>query len=107
MELNTMQQQVVDMFKKYEQQGTESWTYQTAAHDLQYQLGKLSKCVLQLENKRFNEGLTEPQIKIQLADELADIMAEVLFIAAELDINLAEAWAGMLASDEKKIEERS
>jgi len=47
------------------------------------------------------------QIKAKLSDELADIMAEVLFIAHELDIDLHSAWDNMLASDQKKISERS
>jgi NTP pyrophosphatase (non-canonical NTP hydrolase) len=105
--LDKMQQEVVEIFKKYDAQGTKTWSYDVASHDLQYQVGNLSKCVLQLQNYRYREGLDEVQIKAKLSDELADIMAEVLFIAHELDIDLHSAWANMLASDQKKISERS
>lgn len=101
--LDKMQQEVVEMFNKYESQGTKPWTYEIASHDLQYQLGNLSKCVLQLQNYRYREGLDEPQIKDKLSDELADIMADVLLIAHELDIDLHSAWANMLASDQKRL----
>ncbi len=105
--LDKMQQEVVEIFRKYDAQGTKTWTYEVASHDLQYQVGNLSKCILQLQNYRYREGLDESQIKDKLSDELADIMAEVLFIAHELDINLHSAWANMLDSDKKKINERS
>ncbi len=105
--LDKMQQEVVEIFKKYDAQGTKTWSYDVASHDLQYQVGNLSKCVLQLQNYRYREGLDESQIKAKLSDELADIMAEVLFIAHELDIDLHSAWDNMLASDQKKISERS
>ena len=105
--LQEMQKQVVDLFKKYQSQGTKMWTYETASHDLQYQVGKLSKCVLQLKNYRYRENLNEDEIKENVADELADIMAEVLFISNELNIDFNKAWEKMIESDENKINERS
>ncbi|MFH1667648.1 MAG: hypothetical protein ABH884_01320 [Candidatus Komeilibacteria bacterium] len=102
-----MQREIVEVFSKYESQGTKPWSYSVTSHDLQYQVGNLTKCILQLQNYRYREGLGEAQIKENLADELADIMAEVLFLAHELDIDLQEAWKKMFASDEKKISERS
>ncbi len=105
--LKQMQKQVVDIFKKYQSQGTKMWTCETASHDLQYQIGKLSKCILQLKNYRYRENLTDEEIKENLADELVDIMAEVLFIADELNIDLDKSWEKMIESDENKISERS
>ncbi len=102
-----MQQQVAETFKKYESQGTEPWTFETAAQDLQYQIGSIAKCVLQLKNKRFVEGLSEEEIKRVLSDELADVIADVLFIADDLGIDIEQAWEGMLRSDDKKIKERT
>ncbi len=46
-------------------------------------------------------------IKAKLSDELSNILADVLFIAHELDIDLVEAWENMLKSDHDKIEKRS
>lgn len=102
-----MQQQVVDIFKAYDTQGTNTWDFKIASHDLQYQVGNLTKGILQLTGDRYADGLGDDQIKTNIADELADIMAEVLFIAHELDINLTEAWRAMIKSDETKINERS
>ncbi len=107
MDIKTMTEQIVRMFKEYDRQGTKTWTYEIAAQDLQYQIGNLTKRILQLKGYRYAEGLNEEEIKEKLADELADIMAETLFIAHELNIDLAAAWNAMLASDAKKIEERS
>lgn len=107
MNLQEMQQQVVDLFTKYIEQGTKPWTYVIASHDLQYQVGNLSKCVLQLEGYRYRGDLSEAEIKANAADELADIMAEVLFIAHELGIDLEDAWKKMVKSDEDKISQRS
>jgi NTP pyrophosphatase (non-canonical NTP hydrolase) len=42
-----------------------------------------------------------------MADELADIIAEAIFIADGYDIDLSKAWGDMLESDRKKIAERS
>ncbi len=106
-DINEMQKQVVKIFKKYQSQGTKMWTYETASHDLQYQIGKLSKCILQLKNYRYRENLTDDEIKENLSDELVDIMAEVLFIADELKIDLNKSWEKMIESDEDKINERS
>ena len=42
-----------------------------------------------------------------MAYELADILAEVLFIADGYDIDIEKAWGDMLASDRRKIAERT
>lgn len=107
MSLKEMQQQIVAVFDAYEAQGTKTWTYDIAAHDLQYQIGNLTKCILQLKGFRYAEGKSEEEIKTRAADELADIMAEVLFISHELGIDITKAWDDMIASDMKKISDRS
>jgi NTP pyrophosphatase (non-canonical NTP hydrolase) len=56
---------------------------------------------------RHKESKTDTQIKEGIKDELADILAEVLFISQELDIDLEEAWKGMVKSDHAKISARS
>ena len=98
-----MTTQIVDTFNKYDAQGTAHRTYETAAFDLPYQVGNLAKCILQLTGRRHKSWLTDEQIKGNLADELADIVAEALFIAHELDIDMDKAWTDMLMSDEEKI----
>ncbi len=99
-------EEVVSTFKKYEATGTVPWNYSIAARDLPYQVGSLTKAILQLENIRHRKGKTEEDLRKDIADELADIFAEVLFIAHELGISLDEAWSGMLESDDRKISER-
>ena len=102
-----MTEEIVRNFKEYEKQGTNAWTYETAVRDLPYQVGNLSKLVLQKTGDRYNEGLSEDEIKLKISDELADIIADVLFISHELDIDMTQAWHNMLASDQQKISERS
>lgn len=102
-----MTQEIVDIFSHYEKQGTVPWTYSIAARDLSYQVGSLTKALLQLEGARYNEGKTETELKAKVGDELADILAEVLFISHELSISLSDAWDDMLKSDYKKIAERT
>ncbi|MFI5240686.1 MAG: hypothetical protein ACHQUB_03180 [Candidatus Saccharimonadia bacterium] len=94
-------------FAQYDSQGTKHWTWETAMRDLSYQVGSLSKVALQLSGERFDEGKTSEQLQWQLRNELADIVAEVLYIAAELKIDMNEAMAEMLADDTKKITERT
>ena len=100
------QKQISEIFKKYQLQGTKMWTYETASHDLQYQIGKLSKCILQLGNFRYRDNSSDEKIKENLSDELVDIIAEVLFIANELSIDLDKAWDKMIETDEQKIDKR-
>lgn len=102
-----MTTEIVRNFDEYEKQGTPPWTYETAVRDLPYQVGNLSKLVLQKIGDRYNEGLSDEEIQLKIADELSDIIADVLFIAHELNIDITEAWQAMLASDQKKISERS
>lgn len=104
--LEKFTQEIVNTFKKYEQTGTTPWNYSIAARDLPYQVGALTKAILQLENIRHRNGKTEEELKKEIADELADIFAEVLFIAHELNISLEYAWKNMIQSDNQKIEER-
>ncbi len=106
-DLNDMRDELLEVWNNYHKQGTIPWTHEIAAQDLQYQLGSLTKLILQLKNYRYNEGLSESEIKEKIADELADIIAEAIFIGDGYGIDLMEAWNKMLRSDERKIEERS
>lgn len=104
--LEEMTKEIVAVYKKYTQTGTVEWTYDVAARDLPYQVGSLTKVMMQLSGFRFADGKSKEQLKSQISDELADILAEVLFIAHELDIDIQEAWEKMVESDETKIETR-
>ncbi len=86
---------------------TKEWTYETAAKDLPVQVGSLTKLLMQLKNERYRHNQTDAEIKEKLADELADMLSLVLFIANELDIDLTVAWQKMLESDDRKIQERA
>lgn len=103
--LHDMTQEIVATYKSYESTGTKPWDYLIASRDLSYQVGSLTKIIMQLSGERYTKDSAE-SLKSQAADELADILAEVLFIAKELNINLDEAWAKMIGSDEQKINER-
>lgn len=93
-------------FAQYDKQGTKHWTWETAAKDLPYQVGSLSKVLLQLSGERFNDGKTREQLDWQLRNELADILAEVLYIASELDIDMSQAMTEMCCDDTKKVKSR-
>jgi hypothetical protein len=104
--LHQLTDEIVATYKSYESTGTKPWDYLIATHDLPYQVGSLSKIIMQMSNERHTKDSNEV-LKSQAADELADILAEVLFIAKELDIDMYDAWAKMIGSDEAKISERS
>jgi NTP pyrophosphatase (non-canonical NTP hydrolase) len=102
-----MKQEVVASFDRYVAQGTKKWGWETAAKDLVYQVGSLTKVIMQLSGERWADGKAEAELKAQLSNELADIIAEALFIADHLDIDMAEAWRDMLTDDAHKIGERT
>ena len=104
--LTELTAEVIETFAGYDAQGTRHWTWETAAKDLPYQIGSLSKLILQLSGDRWSEGKSDAQIKLEMSDELSDILAEVLFIASELNIDMCKAWGNMLASDRGKVGER-
>jgi NTP pyrophosphatase (non-canonical NTP hydrolase) len=105
--LDEMTSHVASIFKRYEATGTKPWTYEIAAKDLAYQVGSLTKLIMQKDGERFAKGKTEKELLKDISDELSDILAEVLFIAHELNIDMHEAWEAMAQSDENKISSRS
>lgn len=104
--LEAMTQQVTHQMERYTQMGTKKWTYKTALRDLPVQVGSLTKLAMQLEGERYRHGMNAPDIKRKMADELADLLSLVLFIAHELSIDMKEAWHIMLSSDEHKLSSR-
>jgi NTP pyrophosphatase (non-canonical NTP hydrolase) len=104
--LHQLTDEIVAVYKRYEATGTAKWTHEIAAKDLAYQLGSLTKALMQLRGERHAGGKTPEQLRAAVGDELADILAETLFIARELDIDLAASWQAMVASDDAKITER-
>jgi NTP pyrophosphatase (non-canonical NTP hydrolase) len=104
--LTEMTREIVATFEEYKKTGTVAWTYEIAAKDLSYQIGSLMKLLMQMKGERFAHNKTPQQIKEGISDELADILAEVLFIAHDLGIDIGQAWAKMVQSDEEKIKAR-
>jgi hypothetical protein len=98
---------VRDSFAQYDQQGTRHWTWQVAAQDLSYQVGSLHKVMLQLSGDRWAGGKDKTALEAEFRDELADIMAEVLYIASERNIDMNQAMSEMVQSDTKKVEGRT
>lgn len=105
--ISELTEDVKNSFAKYDAQGTKHWTWETAAKDLPYQVGSLSKVLLQISGYRYAEGKDEVGLQWQLRNELADIMAEVLYIAGELGIDMNQAMAEMVDDDTKKVDERT
>jgi hypothetical protein len=105
--ISQLTKDVKESFGKYDLQGTKHWTWETAARDLPYQVGSLSKVLLQLSGDRYKEGKDDDALQWQLRNELADILAEVLYIAGELDIDMNQAMAEMVSDDTKKVAERT
>lgn len=105
--LRTMTQEVVHQMNRYTKIGTKKWDYKTAVTDMPVQVGSLTKLMMQLKGDRYAHEMTEKEIKAKMADELTDILSLVLFIAHELSIDIHQAWAAMLASDDHKIDHRT
>lgn len=103
--LEQLTAEIVATYKSYESTGTKPWDYLIASRDLSYQVGSLTKVIMQMSGERYSKSSPE-ELKSLAADELADILAEVLFIAKQIDIDMYQAWAKMIGSDETKIEER-
>ncbi len=99
-------QSVVSIFDSYTKTGTTKWDYKIAMQDLPYQVWSLAKRLMQLEGKRWKDNLSDDELKSSISDELADIFAEVLFIAHELNIDLDQAFTKMMESDKQKITSR-
>lgn len=105
--LSQLTQIVKDSFAQYDKQGTKHWTWEVAAKDLTYQIGSLNKVMLQLSGDRWADGKDKDMLEAEFRDELADILAEVLYIASERGINMNQAMGEMVQSDTKKVEERT
>jgi hypothetical protein len=98
---------VKESFAKYDQQGTRHWTWEVAAKDLAYQIGSLNKVMLQLSGDRWADGKDKDALEADFRDELADILAEVLYIASERGIDMNQAMNEMVESDQRKVSERT
>lgn len=98
---------VKNSFAKYDKQGTDHWTWEVAAKDLAYQIGCLNKVMLQLSNHRWNDGKDKATLEADFRNELADILAEALYIASERGIDMNRAMDEMVADDQRKVTERT
>lgn len=78
-----------------------------AAQDLAYQIGSLHKVILQLSGDRWADDKNKETLEANFRDELADILAEVLYIASERGIDMSRAMDEMVLSDQKKIDQRT
>ena len=105
--LSQLTQIVKDSFAQYDKQGTKHWTWEVAAQDLSYQIGSLNKVMLQLSGDRWADGKDKAALEADFRDELADILAEVLYIASQRDIDMNQAMSEMVKSDTEKVEERT
>lgn len=105
--ISQLTQIVKDSFAQYDKQGTNHWTWEIAAKDLAYQIGSLNKVMLQLSGDRWTDGKDKDTLEAEFRDELADILAEVLYIASERSIDMNQAMGEMVQSDTRKVEERT
>ncbi len=101
-----MTAEVVQSFSEHTKTGTTPWNYEIAAKDLMYQVGGLMKLIMQMKGERYAHGKTKEEIKIAIADEVSDILANTLFLAHDLNIDVAEAWDIMQKSDKDKVSAR-
>lgn len=104
--ISQLTQMVKDSFAKYDRQGTKHWTWEVASRDLSYQIGELNKVILQQAGHRWADKKNEKQLDADFRNELADILAEVLYIASERGINMSQAIEEMVDDDHRKIQER-
>lgn len=94
-------------FARYDNQGTKHWTWKTMLQDLSYQVGSLQKIDLQLSNYRYSHGKSKTDLEKDFRNELANILAEVLYIADELKIDMNQAMNEMFEDDTKKVKNRT
>jgi hypothetical protein len=105
--ITQLTQAVKNSFATYDMQGTKHWTWEVAAQDLAYQIGSLQKVMLQLSEYRWADNKDKDALEADFRDELADILAEVLYIASERGIDMNRAMDEMVASDQKKVSGRT
>jgi NTP pyrophosphatase (non-canonical NTP hydrolase) len=105
--INELSQAVKNSFATYDKQGTQHWTWEVAAKDLAYQIGSLNKVMLQLSDHRWADGKDKKALEADFRNELADILAEVLYIADERGIDMNIAMDEMVADDHAKVTERT
>lgn len=98
---------IKDSFAKYDKQGTKHWTWEVAVRDLSYQIGSLNKVILQISGDRWADNKDKKILEADFRNELADILAEVLYVAAERGIDMNRAMDEMLADDQRKVIERT
>ena len=97
---------VLVIFDQYLLQGTKPWTADTACRDLSYQVGTLSKILLQLDGFVHDHGLTREEMLGAAKLDIGDILTLTLFIAHQLGINPDRAFREQLRDDIKKIRSR-
>jgi len=105
--LSELTKLVKNSFAKYDKQGTQHWTWEVASRDLSYQIGELNKVILQLDKYRWDDRKNKEELEADFRNELADILAEVLYIASERGVNMNQAMEEMVDDDKKKISERT
>ncbi len=98
---------VVNIGKQYPSQGTKPWDIKTNTMDLQYQIGSLSKLVLQKENYVHNHGLSKQEINSLIALDISDIISLSLIIAKEMNIDPDKVFLKQIRTDLEKIKERT
>ncbi|WFR59667.1 MazG-like family protein [Anaerocolumna sp. AGMB13025] len=89
-------EQAVDMYRNIVNRFTKiegkPWGVEGAMIELSKQVGELSKCVMVQENYYcFNTEETEKN-RMQIGNELADIIGQTIRIAEHYGINLLEAY---------------
>lgn len=104
--IKELTQEIVTDYKDYIRSGTEPWGYEIAARDLMVQVGSLTRALMRLHNERYVGEATKEELLTIVADELSDILADTLFIANHLGIDVARAWEDMKTSDKEKIDTR-
>jgi len=62
---------------------------------------------LQLEGYRWADGKDKETLEADFRNELADILAEVLYVAAERGIDMNRAMDEMVDDDQRKVSERT
>jgi len=105
--ITELSQAVKKSFANYDNQGTQHWTWEIAAQDLAYQIGSLNKVMLQLSGHRWADDKDKAALETDFRNELADILAEILYIADERGINMNIAMKEMIADDHRKVAERT
>jgi hypothetical protein len=92
--------------KKYLTQGTKAWSIKEIILDMSYQVGNLSKSMLQKDSYVRMHGMSAGELDSVIETDVVDMLSLVLSLAERLDMDVDKAFKEHIQEDIEKIERR-